>query len=414
MFRIPDGFKDLLPEEAEVFYFIQQKIYNSLKTFGYNPVIPSSIEFIKTYILSSEPEEQIFNFIDNYENKTACFRFDFTPQIARIISSNKDLIEILPARICYFGSVLRNASNLSGLSREIYHAGVELIGISDIKAEMEIISVIYEIEQNLNMSKGIKLFLNDNEILKKLLKKTGLINHTELKEAFIYRDITMIENIVNKFNLNKKIRNIIIELPLLCGNHKILTKIDCDIISENLKNLKIISDFALKVLNKEIFFDLGEVRGFEYHSGIVFDGYAEDIEGNMQEIITGGRYDKLLENFGMKKMSATGFAIDIHKLSKCIKIKSPINCAIIFDDLLLEGGFKIAEILRKKGIMVSNLFKINKKIPKNKFDYILFLNDNNKLAIENSEGKTIKKFSFKKIFDLEKLLNEFVDSIHKE
>lgn len=111
MFKLPEGFKDLLPDEAEVFYFVQQKLYESFLAFGYKPVITSSVEFLKTYILSGEEESHVFNFIDHYENKTACFRFDFTPQIVRIISSHKDFHQNLPIRICYFGSVLRNPAS---------------------------------------------------------------------------------------------------------------------------------------------------------------------------------------------------------------------------------------------------------------------------------------------------------------
>ncbi|MCX7769795.1 MAG: ATP phosphoribosyltransferase regulatory subunit [Proteobacteria bacterium] len=415
MFKIPEGFKDLLPESAEVFYFVQQKLYQSFLSFGYRPVLTSSVEFLKTYIVSGEEEGHIFNFIDHYANKPACFRFDFTPQIVRIISSNINMLENLPVRICYFGPVLRNPDSLYGKPREIHHAGIELIGVEDIKAELEIVFLINEIIRNLNINREIKIFFNDNEILKKLLNKTGLYKNTELKQAFIYRDISRIEKIISSINLDGLVKKFIIELPLLCGDKtllkSIIKKYQISYIAENINQLIELCEFTESIMGKKIYIDLGEVRGLEYHSGIVFDGYLEDNQGNMREIITGGRYNKLLKQFGINNKSATGFALDIIALSDCITPYRAINVALIADDVNLKNALEVAQFLRNKDIKVTFFNSSAKeKDLKNRFDYILVFKDNIKLTIKNCKREETKilsiddffKASLNDIFDLER------------
>lgn len=417
MFKLPEGFKDLLPDEAEVFYFVQQKLYESFLAFGYKPVITSSVEFLKTYILSGEEESHVFNFIDHYENKTACFRFDFTPQIVRIISSHKDFHQNLPIRICYFGSVLRNPANFFANPREIHHAGVELIGIEDIKAEQEILLLINEIAKNLNLKKEIKMYFNDNEILRKLLNKSGLYKNLELKQAMIYRDISKIEKIVSPLNVDKSIKRFIIELPLLCGDKKLLKDIQrkypIPLIMPNINKLIQLSEFINSTFNNKIYFDLGEVRGLEYHTGIVFDGYLEDNSGKMKEIITGGRYNKLLKQFGINNASATGFAIDIISLSNCIHLPKNLEVALVTGNSDMNTLIKIAQFLQNSKIRVTLLTKMKKEeLQKNRFDYILILEDNINLSILDCKNKETKKLALDKFF--KSFLQEFFDYKGKE
>jgi len=398
MFRLPDGFKDLLPYEAEVFYFIQQKLYSSFISFGYSPIIPSSVEYIKTYTYSKEPEEQIFSFIDSYDNRTACFRFDFTPQIVRIITTVKNFTKNIPFRVCYFGPVLRNPENYTGLPREIHHAGVELVGVEGIKAELELISIVKDIEKQLKLKSEIRLIFNDNEILRKILRKTGLYKNPHLKEALIVRDITEIKKITEKTNIDSSLKKFIIDLPLLCGDVTLLEQIEkkykIEFLLPNTKKLKDLAYFVSKNLNKNIYFDFGEVRGFEYHAGITFDGYAQDNNEKVQEIITGGRYDSLLEIFAKKRIPAIGFAIDIMKLAYCINYQSSTKVAILTNENMIDKSFKLAEILRAKEINATIISDEKEKNLKNKFDYILILDNNNMLFLKNCKNKKISQLTW--------------------
>lgn len=416
MFKLPEGFKDLLPEEAEVFYFVQNKLYESFLSFGYKPVITSSVEFLKTFLISGEEENHVFNFIDHYENKTACFRFDFTPQIARIISSHKELHENLPVRICYFGSVLRNPDNFYGNPREIHHAGIELIGIEDIKAEQEILFLIKEVGKKLNLKKEIKVYFNDNEILKKILYKSRLFKNQELKKALINRDISGIEKIISPLNIDKMAKKFIYELPLLCGDKNLLIEIQkkfpISYIMPNIGKLLQLHEFAEAILEDKIYFDLGEVRGLEYHSGIVFDGYLEDKSGKMKEIITGGRYNKLLKNFGLSNLSATGFAIDIMTLSNCVSLSKSLNVGLIAKDDNIKNAFYISNLLRREKVNVTFLTKEKKDPQKNRFDYILILEDNINLTIKDLKNNKKKKLMLDTFF--KSSLKEFIDLEGKE
>lgn len=382
---------DLMPEEAEVFYFVKKKLFDVFKLYGFSVVAPSSIELIDTYLSSGEKEANTFNFIDHYEGKTACFRYDFTPQIARILASSKTP---LPARFCYEGSVLRNPEGLSGVMREIYHAGVELIGIEGEDAEAELVLMLVRLFKELGMG-GFKIFLSDANICSRIFGG-GAAMPAELKKAFINKDLSEIKKIASRLDISSDKKRFLQELGFLCGDKDVLDyagkKHGIDEVMPYIGRLKRLYDAVEPYCAGRIFFDLGEVRGFEYHTGIMFDCYAQDKNGNDVEIITGGRYDNLLKNFCGEDIPATGFAVDIFNLSRCAAHeKSPAFLIAYDSNRRKKRALKLAEDLRNKGFAVTVDFSTSKEhSEKRQFDYGIMLRNNDTIVVDFKTGKEKK------------------------
>lgn len=379
MIKLPQGFTDLSPEKAEVFYFVKENLINLFQSYGFKPVVPPCVELIDTFLLSDEEEIKTFNFIDHFEAKNACFRYDFTPQIGRILSNYNIK---LPAKFCYEGSVLRNPEGLTGEEREFYQAGVEIIGIEDTDADIELVLLADKIFKQFGV-KDYKLFLGNVGIIKSLFNNKGeSAVPDELKKAFVEKNTSEIKKIVTTLNLSTMQRNFLIELPFLCGELDLISEVTKKFpikeIVPHLSKIKKIAEMA-KHFNIPLYVDMGEVRGFEYHSGIILDCYALDKQNNYQEIITGGRYDNLLQRYLNKSVHATGFAVDILKLSLSVQYRDEKRFLILFsgkEDKKLDV-LKLSESLREKGAKVLVEFSTASreeeliKDHKNNFEYII-------------------------------------------
>ncbi len=388
MLRIPDGFLDLSPERAEVFYFVKEKIFSLLKAFGFSPIIPPSVEFIETYKLSKEEDAYFFNYIDHYSGKPACFRYDFTPQIARFLST-RDKTKIY--KLFYDGSVLRNEKQLSGRMREIFQSGVEIINIPDIHADIHLIVIIKKIISELNLQSA-EIHINDVNILKTLLSNVhsdGL--YIPLKSALIVKDLTEVENIISRMKMDNKRKEFILNLPFMCGGLSVLDEIKKYSIREIepfISALRKIYDEACTLSEGNIIFDLGEFRSFEYHSGLIFDVFASNHAGH-KEIITGGRYDNLLENYTGTNMPATGFAINIFNLTEVISSAEKKNIAIFTSMGCLDRAIKIANKLNSSCYRAWVELKDNLSIEKD-FDLAIEIYNNNILALSKNKKRKIK------------------------
>lgn len=399
MLRIPDGFLDLSPEKGEVFYFVRNKLFEIVSLFGFSPIITSSVEFTETFKLSGEDEEFFFNYIDPYDGKPACFRYDFTPQIGRYIK-NKDLSNIY--KIYYDGSVFRNEKTLKGKMREIFQAGVEIINNPGIEADKHLILLIKKIVDEFNL-KEAKIFLNDINIFNSVSRELDRSTYLQLKNALIYRDLNQIESILLKTHLEKIKKDFIQNLPFLCGGIEIIDlverKYNLKEFSDSLKNLKKIYYETINIEGGEILIDLAELRGFDYHNGLVFDVYSLDGENKYLEIITGGRYDGLLKKYTGRDIPATGFAIDLINLIKVIDYSKKTKVIILTSHDYFNKAYMIGKKFMEMGYKVEvNIY--NYGFQEKEFDlkievsdkiFISGKNSNKRLMIKESEINRLEK-----------------------
>ncbi|GAB4435325.1 MAG: ATP phosphoribosyltransferase regulatory subunit [bacterium] len=397
MFIVPQGFSDLLPGKAEVFYFVRDKLVKLFQSHGYLPLVPPTIELLDTYTLSGEREEETFNFIDHAESKTACFRYDFTPQVARILSNYRFS---LPVKFCYDGVVLRKSRKLSGEKREIYQSGVEIVGDGTDFADLELILLAEKIFRTLEI-KSFRIFLSDVGIIRSLFNKSEV--PSELRKAFIEKNITEIKIIADKLDINSEKKKFLSDLPLMCGGEELISDIEkqykIEEIKPYLKRLKKIAQEANKS-GITVEFDLGEVRGFEYHSGVILDCYAEDKDNRYQEVITGGRYDNLLTAYLGSAVAATGFAVDVTKLCSCVNYSPVPSLLLVAEETSdIADVQRVAELFRNHGVKVNilNTLKIDEYLTnwKGSYDFMIIFDSSTRkvLNLKTKTEKVVKKIT---------------------
>jgi len=364
--QLPEGIDELTGQQAVTFESIRRRLLDLYQSWGYELVVPPMVEYIESLILTSNSVDQkTFKFLDSNSGRMLGVHSDITPQIARIDSkrSKPDKTD----RYCYINAILKTKADDFYASRSPIQAGAELYGYKGIKADIEIIELMLASLSILNIQ-GLTLSLGNTAIFNALCESTGL----EKQDIAILRDIFKRKSVPDldaflKANAIKEVDKFS-ALISLDGNDQVLDRA-----------LKVFADFPSVVeaindlikLNKafngngiNLMFDLGEVKAYEYHNGIVFAVYHPNYS---KALAQGGRYNGLSQSFGVSR-DATGFSFDLKFLiqnQKSNPIKSKILNVPTSDDPELKA---FINDLRLQGFIVSQDFTNSNNLDVNKVD----------------------------------------------
>lgn len=359
---IPDGTKDILFEECEnrtEIISVLRKIYSES---GYSEIISPTLEFYDVFNTknSTIEQEKMYKLFDN-QGRILVLRPDITTPIARIAATKlKDAPH--PLRLFYTSNVFRINENLNGKLSEITQSGAEIIGVNNLRADVEVIMTGIKTLLGIGL-KNFKIELGHAEFYKAILDDIGIESEEEeLIRTYIQdKNYTLLDEYLekNKKRINNNFIKILKELPKLFGGADVIEKalsMVCKGKGEKaLLDLKAVYNTIVSMgFGGHISIDLGMVQHLNYYTGIIFRGYAEGVGGN---VLSGGRYDSLIEQFG-ESQPATGFALNIDtiitalKYSGCIGEKSREKILIYFDEEKLEEAYERAEELREKGSLV--------------------------------------------------------------
>ncbi|HEY7535269.1 MAG TPA: ATP phosphoribosyltransferase regulatory subunit, partial [Thermodesulfobacteriota bacterium] len=190
-------------------------------------------------------------------------------------------------------------------------------------------------------------------LLRYLLGKTGKLRK-EVEEALKKKDQETLEKAISKASIPQAIKRVILSLPELYGSKDILSKAEkTGVIRKYVKELEdvltLLDEFQVGC---EINVDLGELRGFNYYTGVTFELISARVPS---PLIVGGRYDELIEKYGYR-CPATGFAVDIEAVLDVATTSSENNKNhfIVIPDKsgLRREAIRIAELLRENGFKV--------------------------------------------------------------
>ena len=358
---LPRGVKDFLPDMAGRMKRLEEKLSGCFELWGYRGVITPSIENLDVIALA-EPEllERMFKFEDRDSGKLLALRPDMTAQIARLASSHlKD--RPMPLRLHYGGPVLHYGRGEKGERREIYQAGLELIGLNQSEADGEIIAVAIEALKSTGLS-GFKIDVGQVEFFRSVIEGLSLPDELreEVEAAVARKDRSGLEDILPRLQLKGDDAEVLLALPTLFGDRTVLDRAAGMKLNARakkaLQNLSGVLDTIDSYgLMEYITVDLGEIRGLNYYTGVIFEGF---VAGVGEELCGGGRYDTLLGRYGYEA-PATGFAINIETLMKALSMQSMLQDADCVDFLVVSVGgsghdaMKLARTLREKGFKVA-------------------------------------------------------------
>ncbi len=352
-FNLPMGVRDFPPDGAEDIKGVEECLMGEFTRWGYRRVITPFFESLETISagLGDNLRDKILKFVDPSTGDVVALRPDITPQIARLVATQlRD--ETGPLRLCYNERVIRFEEKGSGKEREIFQVGCELMGLSSPEADGEIIALAVKALEKLGIGKLV-LDIGHTGFLRFLLGKTGNARK-EIEEALKKKDQEALEKVVSKASIPRTTREVILSLIELYGNREVLNKF---------KNVKTIRKYLRELgdvlalldqfgLSCEINVDLGELRGFNYYTGVAFEIILPCISS---PLVRGGRYDELVGKYGYD-CPATGFAIDTEALldvaEACLE-NNQIYFVVVPKKLKLRPeAIELAERLRSNGFKV--------------------------------------------------------------
>ncbi|MCW9047449.1 MAG: ATP phosphoribosyltransferase regulatory subunit [Gammaproteobacteria bacterium] len=315
---LPQGIEEALPANAARLEALRRKLLDLYATWGYQLVMPPVIEFLDSLLTGTghDLDLQTFKLIDQLSGRSLGMRADMTPQVARIDSHQ--LNNDAPNRLCYMGTVLRTLPDGFGSSRSPFQAGVELYGHGGIESDVEVLCLMVETLRASGI-KEISIDIGHVGLYRGLAEQAGFNKNQEadLFEMMQRKAIPEIQAYLKAQVIDKKVADMLNALPELHGGKSclqnaqtILSDADDDVKAALNYLQQAVAKFEQRVGNVDIHFDLSELRGYHYHTGLLFAAYTP---GEGQEIARGGRYDDIGHVFGRAR-PATGFSTDLKNL----------------------------------------------------------------------------------------------------
>ena len=315
---LPEGISELLPEQAAQLERLRHNLLETFDCWGYQLVIPPFVDFLDSLLTGSghDLDLQTFKLTDQLSGEMLGVRADMTPQVARIDAHN--LKHEWPTRLCYVGTTLHTLGDALEKSRSPMQIGAELYGHAGIESDYEVIRLMLEMLA-ISGLQNVHLDMGHVGIYRALVEQAGLSQQQEadLFDVLQRKARTELTELVDQFAISDQFKAIFNALPKLNGAADILDKasalLDIDSsIKSALQDLKLMAEKLQRDYpSLTVSFDLAELRGYHYHTGMVFAAF---VPAMGKEIARGGRYDNIGAVFGRAR-PATGFSADLKVLA---------------------------------------------------------------------------------------------------
>jgi ATP phosphoribosyltransferase regulatory subunit len=360
--QLPKGARVYLPDEAGRKRQVESRLFDVFTRWGYREVVTSGFEYFDVLALGTDIalQEDMFKLVDRETGRMLALRADITPQIARIVASRlRD--EPKPLRLAYVTNVFRWEEPRISHYRELYQAGVELIGLEKPEAEVEIVAMTIEGLRALGLQR-FQIDVGHLDFFRGILEEVDVDGERAavIREALSRKDLSTLERIVGELKPPPRVADALLALPTLFGHAEVLDRAAAHALNAHaeraLANLAELHRLLrIYGLAETVMLDLGEVRGFDYYSGMHFEAYVADFGAS---IAGGGRYDGMIGRFGYD-CPAVGFAFDIGRSLSVMETQSvavdlPGPAFFIIDFTTDKtGALSLARRLRDLGASVA-------------------------------------------------------------
>jgi ATP phosphoribosyltransferase regulatory subunit len=320
---LPEGIEEILPEEAKHLENLRSKLLDLFACWGYDLVIPPFIDFLDSLLTGSghDLDLQTFKLTDQISGEMLGIRADMTPQVARMDAHN--LKHEWPTRLCYVGTILHTRGDPLEKTRSPMQIGAELYGHAGKESDIEVIRLMLEMLAITGVL-NVHLDLGHVGIYRALSRQAGLtgLQESELFDVLQRKARPELQELMDRYPIDINLKAMLLKLPELNGGKDTINKARAvfskanDDVNNALENLEAIAEkLSARFPSLPISFDLAELRGYHYHTGMVFAAFVPSIG---REIARGGRYDNIGAVFGRAR-PATGFSADLKLLSTLSK-----------------------------------------------------------------------------------------------
>ena len=316
----PDGTKDLLFGECDQRSQVTKTLKDLFTAQGYRRVMTPALEFYDVFGRAAKylPKETMYKLTD-HKGRLMVLCPDCTVPVARLTATRLKGMP-MPLRLFYNHNIYRMFPEVKGKSAEINQVGIELIGGERLRSDLEVVELA---ARSLDLIGGGKYRLELCHIGYFKAIMNSLDVDEELKEEIRYqieqKNYASLTDILGEYKDSKAARALL-KLPRLFGGAEVFEKayelFDENGAKESLDYLKGVYEYLQELgLGNKVIIDLGLVNLAEYYTGIIFRGY---FQGIGEQVLSGGRYDMLLKEFGEDQCSI-GFGINVDMASQKVK-----------------------------------------------------------------------------------------------
>jgi len=327
LLHTPEGVRDIYGQEYTKKLSIEQKLHEIIHLYGFEDIQTPTFEYFDVFSkeIGTIPSKDLYKFFDK-EGNTLVLRPDFTPSIARC-AAKYFMEETIPIRFSYLGNTFTNTSNLQGKLKEVTQIGAELINDGSVEADAEVISLLINALKSIGLTQ-FQVSIGEVEYFKGLCEEAGLDEETELdlRACISGKNYFAAEELINERAVEEPYRSILLKVADMFGNMNSLKEARAMV--RNARSLqaldrleKLYEVLRLYGVEQYVSFDLGILSKYNYYTGVIFKAYTYGVG---DAVVTGGRYDNLLKQFG-KDAAAIGFVIVIDDIMEALSHQKSIT-----------------------------------------------------------------------------------------
>ncbi len=350
--EIPKGLRDLLPAEMKTRRRLEGKAIELFTSYGYEEVLTPTFEFLEVVEAGGNIRERLFLFMDR-EGGILSLRPEMTVSIARLAATHMQ-DEVLPRRLFYSANVFRHVQPHLAQYREFWQTGIELLGANGPRADAEVINLAVTLMKDFGLD-NFKVSLNHIGIFNSLLDMSFMEadDKETIRRLAIKKDLVGLTQSLDRLPVDDLLKETIVLLPTLHGGLEVLHKLPYiekieagrQAVEELTATYAALQDIGVA---DHVLVDMGILRGLDYYTGVVFEGFSPDLGYGL---LGGGRYDRLLSQFGFP-CPATGFALGMDRLTLVLQDRREDSPRYLVGGEDWAAVAETAGVLRSEGKVV--------------------------------------------------------------
>jgi len=313
-FRLPQGMRDLIPQDCERKQKFRGAIEGIFDAHGYQPVETPAVEYYETYrsAFGTVKDREMYKFLDQ-DGEILTLRVDMTVPIARLCATKYAQAQP-PFRFRYCADVFKVRELFAGKRAQVTDCGIELIG-GDSRSDIEVLSIALEVMDHLGLS-GWQLEIGNTGFFRRACEQLQIseADASVLADLIDRKSLVDLKSRLDGFGLSAEGRRLLEELPMLGGSDALARAEQLSFSDGLRREVDTLRQLDLSLRQRgygsRISCDFGKVPHLNYYTGIIFEGYAS---GAGVAVLSGGRYDSLLQRFG-RDLPACGFSVKLDYL----------------------------------------------------------------------------------------------------